>query len=85
VNEAERVSEEMYDRLINEYNENPNDSEEERLECIENILEDLANDSTFILGNKSYTCQYDITVVCHDYENLFDDNISVFVAWFTED
>ena len=86
-NEAERISEEMYNRLIDEYNENPNYSEEERLKCIEDILEELANDSTldstFILGNESYTWQYDITVVCNDYEYLFDDNISVFVAWFT--
>ena len=87
--EAERISEEMYIRLVKEYEENPNYTSQEKINCISDILEDLANDHTlesqFVLGNETYTSEYSIDVRCLGYDgDIFNGNIYVFVAWCTK-
>ena len=78
------VSKKYYTQLIDNYNSNKDYSEEDRLQLLEETIQEIADDhslgSRFILGNDTCTKEYDINVVCSDYENLFD-NIFVFVSW----
>ena len=78
------ISKKYYNQLMDKYNGNEDYSEEERLQCLEEIIYELAKDhsldSKFILGNDTYTEEYDIKVICSDYENLFD-SIFIFISW----
>tara|TARA_R100000951_G_scaffold67648_1_gene57104 strand:+ start:51 stop:398 length:348 start_codon:yes stop_codon:yes gene_type:complete len=84
IDNSSDISKKYYTQLIDKYNSNEDYSEEDRLQCLEEIIYDLAEDhsldSQFILGNDAYTKEYDIDVICSDYENLFD-SIFVFISW----
>jgi len=62
-NEAERCSKELYDKYFSdEY-----DGYQETLEmALSEGAEMSVEGSQFILGNKTYTNQYDITLICVD-------------------
>ncbi len=86
IDSSSDISKKYYTQLIDKYNSNEYYSEEDRLQLLEETIQEIANDhslgSRFILGNDTYTKEYDISVVCSDYENLFD-NISVFVSFLS--